>query len=582
VGKALQPVSRRDASVVGAGAGERWLALVPPVTVGLFILPLAAGLAGTLLPAFGFLPAIGGDRLDLEPWRTMLRHPGAGTAILTTLWIGWSATLASVAIAALAAAALHGTRAARAMRTLMTPVLAAPHAAMAIGLAFVIAPSGWLARLVSPWPSGWQVPPDVATVGGANGLAVIGGLLIKEVPYVLLMIGAALAQTQAARQLDAARALGYPRATAWLKVVGPQVYAQVRLPVCAVLAYSLATVDVALVLGPSTPPPLSVLALRWFGDPDVGMQFPASAAATLQLLLVGASLLAWFALERGVAAVGRRWIARGRRATGWSLAARLGAALAWLGAIASLAAIAAMALWSVAESWRFPAALPAGWTLDTWSRRLDGFGPLVAETVAIGGAATGVALLLSIGCLEAEHRLGLRTGPRSTWLLYTPLLIPQISFLFGAQVALVRLGLDGRWLAVVWIHLLFVLPYVFLSLADPWRALDRRLLRSAAALGAGPWRTLVAVKLPVLLKPLSVAAAVGFAVSVAQYLPTLFAGNGRIATLTTEALTLAAGADRRVIGAYAFVQAALPFAAYLLAAGLPAWVHRDRKALRDA
>ena len=39
--------------------------------------------------------------------------------------------------------------------------------------------------------------------------------------------------------------------------------------------------------------------------------------------------------------------------------------------------------------------------------------------------------------------------------------------------------------------------------------------------------------------------------SVGQYLPTLFAGNGRVATLTTEAVTLAAGADRRVIGVYA-------------------------------
>ena len=42
-----------------------------------------------------------------------------------------------------------------------------------------------------------------------------------------------------------------------------------------------------------------------------------------------------------------------------------------------------------------------------------------------------------------------------------------------------------------------------------------------------------------LLRPLLIALAVGFAVSVAQYLPTLFAGGGRFSTLTTEALSLA-------------------------------------------
>jgi putative thiamine transport system permease protein len=55
---------------------------------------------------------------------------------------------------------------------------------------------------------------------------------------------------------------------------------------------------------------------------------------------------------------------------------------------------------------------------------------------------------------------------------------------------------------------------------------------------------------------------VGFAVSVAQYLPTLFAGAGRFATLTTEAVALAGGADRRVLGVYAFLQALLPLMAF--------------------
>jgi len=37
---------------------------------------------------------------------------------------------------------------------------------------------------------------------------------------------------------------------------------------------------------------------------------------------------------------------------------------------------------------------------------------------------------------------------------------------------------------------------------------------------------------------------VGFAVSVAQYLSTLYVGAGRLRTVTTEAVTLASGAQR--------------------------------------
>ncbi|MEO8856418.1 MAG: ABC transporter permease subunit, partial [Burkholderiaceae bacterium] len=130
-----------------------------------------------------------------------------------------------------------------------------------------------------------------------------------------------------------------------------------------------------------------------------------------------------------------------------------------------------------------------------------------------------------------------------------------------------------------WAHLVFVLPYLFLALADPWRAFDTRYARAAASLGASPWRIFFRVKLPILLKPLLLASAVAFAVSVGQYLPTLFAGAGRVATLTTEAVTLSAGSDRRVIGTWAVLQALFPLLAYLLATIVPRLLHARRKGL---
>ena len=90
------------------------------------------------------------------------------------------------------------------------------------------------------------------------------------------------------------------------------------------------------------------------------------------------------------------------------------------------------------------------------------------------------------------------------------------------------------------------------------------------------------VRLPMMLRPILTAAAVGLAVSIGLHLPTLLIGAGRVATLTTEAVALASGGDRRLIGTWALLQAALPFAGFALALGLPALVWRSRRAMRPA
>jgi len=415
------------------------------------------------------------------------------------------------------------------------------------------------------------------------GLALILGLMAKEVPFLLLMTLAALTQARAAQSLTVARALGYCRVTGWLKTVFPAVYRQIRLPVYAVLAFSMSVVDVAIILGPNTPPPLSVQVVRWMNDPDLALRFRAAAGALLQLGLVVGALMLWRGFEAAAAAIGRCWIFQGGRGRAPLDGALRAAALALggLSAAAVFAGLAGLVVWSLAGLWQFPDALPARMTLQTWTRH----GPQLAapgiETLAIGAAATLVALTLTVACLEAEHRHGLRPASRALWLLYLPLIVPQVAFLAGFQTLALVSGLDGGRAAVIVAHVVFVLPYVFLALAAPWRAWDLRHDTLARALGAGPDRVLWAVRLPMLLRPLLTAAAVGFAVSVGQYLPTLLVGAGRVRTLTTEAVALASGGDRRVIGVYALMQALVALAPFLLAILLPRVLWRNRAGLRD-
>jgi putative thiamine transport system permease protein len=60
----------------------------------------------------------------------------------------------------------------------------------------------------------------------------------------------------------------------------------------------------------------------------------------------------------------------------------------------------------------------------------------------------------------------------------------------------------------------------------------------------------------------------------------VLAGAGRLSTITTEAVALSSGGNRRVIGVYATVQMLLPALAFLVATMIPAWLWRNRRGMR--
>ena len=561
----------------------------PILTKLLFLIPIAAGLFGVLLPSLGYFPDLDGNQFHFEIFHQLLDHPALPNSVSLTLFSGISATFISLCLAILLAAMLSqdgnsGNNKNKISRFFvivqrgLIPLIAVPHAAIALGLAFLIAPSGWIIRSLSFLVMGWETPPEWVTLQDPFGLSLIFGLVLKETPYLLLMILAALPQIRAQEYLRIGQSLGYGNFRSWLKLVLPQVYPLIRLPVFAVLAFSLSVVDVALILGPTTPPTLAVLILRWIDDPDLSFRFLASAGAVLLLVITLGSLFFWRVSEWLVLRKWRNWLTNGKRGSGneaHNLAALSGLVL--LGT--AFFSVLGLAFWSLSLRWPYPHVLPQRWTSRNWERHWSSLQETAFTTLEVGVISGAIALFLVVGCLENEQWRRVKFSFRSQWLLYLPLLIPQATFLLGIQILAVRLEMDGTFLLLVWSHLLFVLPYIFLTLADPWRNLDVRFPLTAQCLGASPLRILFRIKLPLLLKPLLIAAAIGFAVSVAQYLPTLFAGGGRFATLTTEAVSYAAGADRRVIGVYGFLQALFPWITLLLALAIPRWRFRNRAAL---
>ena len=187
---------------------SRYLPILPILTLLAMLGPVEAGLRGPVLPAFGHLPAAGLTGPSLDPFRDLFDWAGLPRAMLLSISTGLLATSISLAIVMLVTAGWSGTKPFRALERLLSPLLSVPHAAAAFGLAFLIAPSGRLSRLLYPGVKGWERPPDLLIVQDTWGLTMTAGLIVKEVPFLLLITLAALGQADAQRSVTISQALG--------------------------------------------------------------------------------------------------------------------------------------------------------------------------------------------------------------------------------------------------------------------------------------------------------------------------------------------------------------------------------------
>ena len=551
----------------------------------LLLLPILAGLIGTLLPAFHYFPPLGENHFSLAAWQSLFAQQEFFASLKLTLITGIVAPILALWLALALLAWGYDKPFFRPIENLLAPILAIPHAAIAIGLVFLLSPSGWLVRLFSPWLTGFERPPNWISVQDPYGLSLILALVVKEMPYLLFVMLACMKSIRASDTLQACQILGYGRLTAWRKVLIPQLYPLIRLPLFIVISFSLTVVDLALIIGPNTPSTLAVTLFRWFNDPDLTMRFNASAGAVFLMLAIVLVLAGWELGHRLLSQLTRAERSDGKRnGISDSLLAG-GAALACMSLLLAVWALLILPLWSLTKRWRFPDALPSKWTLDNLERAAPLLMELTQNTLFIAFTSTLMACFISLIMLEIKrvsqgnhHKANANHAFDS--LIYVPILLPQIGFLFGLHVLLIHLGWNGSLSAVTALHLLYVLPYVYLTLKNPYLAYPQAYLEQANRLNQRTWQNYFSIKLAMLKPALFTAFAIGFAVSVAQYLPTLIAGEGRYSTLTTEAVTRAASGDRKQVGSMALLQTLFPIIVFWLAITLPPRWTKWRLALK--
>lgn len=519
-------------------------------------LPLAASLASFTATAF-----------DLAAWSAFLHHPQLPEALALSVWTGTAGLVLALAAALLVTMGVYGTARWQRLQAFAAAGLSIPHLAFAIGFGFLIMPSGFLARLFV----GGNEPPQWVTAQDPFGLVLIVCLALKETPFLIAMMWTILAQGNVAPALTghwrSARSLGHGAGSVWFRVLLPQILPRLRWPIALVWVYGVTVVDMALVIGPTQPPTLAVIVWADLNHAAADINGRGSAGAMLMtLVLAAAAALAWrlVSLVRGKI---RRLMTAGPSGLGAPKTSATFVMTAMI-AIYSLILFTLLGL-SLTGYWPYPQLAPDMIRFSAWQNLIADGGPLFLSFM-LALASSALALGLAVLWLEIVPA---RLDRALTMTAVASLALPALAVASGQYRFFLGLDLTGTLLGLFLAHFTPVFAYVFIVLKGPYRAFDPRFEAVGHGLNSGALRFWAIVKAPLLKAAMALSMAVGFAVSMVQFVPAQLIAAGRYSTLPMEAVTLASGGARPLTAAYALALAVLPMFAFLLAQmfGRPRW-----------
>ncbi|MCG7642527.1 ABC transporter permease [Alteromonas sp. MmMcT2-2] len=571
----------------------RWCLLL------LLCIPVLAGLVGVIFPALGYFPAIGANAFSTQVFATLFDLPDIWQMMWLSLFTGVGSTLLAVIAAFCILATFYQSSLLGKIQGVLSPFLVFPHAAAAISLLFVVSPSGIFAatttRLNAYFSHAFTTPfvneisemalpaaNDGTLLYDGLGLSILIALSLKELPFILLMTLSVMSQPLVKKKLTGyvkvGTALGYSPTASFFKLVLPTIFSQIKLPLLAVLVFATSNVEIPLILGPNNPSTLAVAIMHWFNHIDLSMRLLASSAAVVQVAVSAVAVVLFLGIERLVAYTGKRSLSGGNRYFADAVLRACGFTVMAVYIILICAVVYTVVVYSFAKQWHFPLLLPEGLTLLHWSTATSALTTPLINTLLLGVLVSTTSLVLVLFTLESEQLKPARVVASNAFSvsLFLPLLVPGVAFLYGLVWFQQLVFQNAVWFHTYIAHMVYVVPYVFLSMAVAYRKFDNRYAMVAQSLGKTPWQVFYHVKLPSLFSAIMVAWALGLAISFSQYLPTLLASGGTLPTVTTEAVASVSGSSTRLTAVYVIIQAVMPLIGFMIAWYMPAIATRRR------
>ncbi|MEX0319475.1 MAG: ABC transporter permease [Ruegeria sp.] len=216
------------------------------------------------------------------------------------------------------------------------------------------------------------------------------------------------------------------------------------------------------------------------------------------------------------------------------LRSTLTAVLLALLAFAIFGPITNMLIWSVAETWYFPAKLPQSYGFSFWERVFRPQGNAMESLwnsvlIALFTVLASLAVAIPAGLALGRGRLPWRALFLLLFLL--PQAFPSIAVHMNIARIFYGLGLNGTYTGVVLVHTIQGLVFSVWIATAAFAAVDRELEEAAANIGASPFTVFRTVTLPLALPGLMASAIFVFLISLDEFTGTFFVGVPDVTTM---------------------------------------------------
>ncbi len=221
--------------------------------------------------------------------------------------------------------------------------------------------------------------------------------------------------------------------------------------------------------------------------------------------------------------------------------------------VAVLGPFVPLVIASFAFRWNWPNLLPSTWWWQAragarlpiaWDYVFSPFSRVLESTLNTVGIALVVTVICVAISLPAARVIARERFPGKSlieFFLLTPLIVPEIAVGLGILITFIQLGLAGSYPGIILAHLIPTIPYMVRVLTSVFQGLSSDYEEQARVLGAGPWRTIWYVTLPMILPGVLAGSLFAFLISSNIFLLTFFIGRGSIETLPTLLFSRVAG-----------------------------------------
>lgn len=275
-----------------------WLMLGPALLILLGV--FAGGLGLGISRSLNYMPIIGLTEPNLNAYRNLLALPEFVPSLLTTLYVSVTATAISMGLAIAAGLLLRRAFPGKRLMTFLFSFnLPIPHIVGAIGILFLFAQSGFIARL-SYGLGLIDRPMDFPVlVQDPYAIGIILEYVWKEVPFIGIVVLAAL-QSIGDDYEAVAQTLGAGPWQRFRYVVLPLIMPATLSASVLVLAFTFGEFLVPHLLGQTYPATLPVLAVRLFTSPDLNKRPEAMAMSILIAIVAAIMVMIYMWISRRV------------------------------------------------------------------------------------------------------------------------------------------------------------------------------------------------------------------------------------------------------------------------------------------